>query len=565
MPPIRKLPDLLIAKIAAGEVIERPFSVVKELTENSIDAGAQNIQIEIEEGGRKSITLIDDGIGMTREEALLSLERHATSKLGSEEDLYRIRTLGFRGEALPSIAAISWMTLETTASGGGTGVRIEVEGGKVVKTGSSALPKGTRIEVRNLFFNTPARLKFMKSRETEFSHIAAWVESVALSRPDAGFTLRHNGKMELQTAAGVEGRMRVADVLGGGVAEFLRPVSFQRSQIALKGFVSDQRAGSSSAKSLFFFVNGRVVRDRTLQHAVLSAYENLLMKHRTPWVVLYLTVPPDFVDVNVHPTKSEVKFANGRLVHELVREGVRGALQLGPGVLPPASAELARPLPLTHRDPQDDRAPLPIRERGLGTPVISAGEGVRILGQVHGTYLVCETDDKLVLIDQHAAHERIGFEKLKGQLEAGGIESQQLLIPQNFDLRPSQGEVLKKYGDSLKTVGLEVEFFGGNTFILRSIPALLQGSDFVSLIEDLVESLQSFEKMTPLEERINEVLERMACHRQVRAGDRLSPEEIGVLLKEMGETRFSGQCPHGRPSILEIPFGEVEKWFRRRV
>jgi DNA mismatch repair protein MutL len=363
--------------------------------------------------------------------------------------------------------------------------------------------------------------------------------------------------------------------LGVEIAEFLHPVSGHRGQLRLSGFVTDHRASASggSAKSLFFFVNGRIVRDRTMQHAVLAAYENLMMKHRYPWAVLYLTVPPEFVDVNVHPTKSEVRFANGSLVHELVRETVRSALGTGQGVSSPAPAELAQPLPLTQRDFRDARAPLPpakrgplgIWERELVFPEIVKGEGVRILGQVHATYLLCETDDKLILIDQHAAHERIGFEKLHAQYENGGIEKQQLLIPQNFDLRPSQGEILKKYLDDLANVGLEVEFFGGNTFILRTIPTLLEGSDIVSLIEELIESLQAFGKLTPLEERIHEVLERMACHAQVRAGQRLTNEEIEALISEMGRTKFAGQCPHGRPSVLEVPFGEIEKWFKRRL
>lgn len=571
MGQIRRLPEPLIAKIAAGEVIERPFSVVKELVENSIDAGARNIQVEVEEGGRKRIAVIDDGCGMKEEEALLALERHATSKLASEEDLFKIRTLGFRGEALPSIAAVSFLKLETNASE--VGVRIEVEGGRIVKTGASPLPQGTRISVQNLFFNTPARLKFMKSKETEFSHIAGWVEAISLARPEIGFVLRHNGKTELKSEPRQEARLRIQDILGADLAEFLRPLSISRHRMELTGFVSDHQATGTSAKSLFFFVNGRFVKDRTLQHAVLSAYENLLMKHRYPWVVLYLAVPPDFVDVNVHPTKSEVRFANGSLVHELVREGVRSVLgertkDIASGACGTRSLEWdnggrreTSPLPATAATSnqwlRSDKSSAP--------PATSLVPFVRIIGQVHGTYLICETPDKLILIDQHAAHERIGFEKLKRQFEEGGIAKQQLLIPQNFDLRPSQGEILKKYLDELNRVGLEIEFFGGNTFILRTVPTLLEGTDVVGLIQELIESLDSFGKLTPLEEKIHEILERMACHRQVRAGDRLGIEEIEALLKEMRSTNFSGQCPHGRPSILEAPFDEIEKWFKRRL
>lgn len=564
MPKIRKLSESLVTKIAAGEVIERPFSVIKELVENAIDAGATQIEIEAEDGGRKRMTVIDDGCGMTEEEALLSLERHATSKLANEEDLCKIETLGFRGEALPSIAGVSHMTLETNASG--VGVRIDIEGGKIVKTSSSPLPRGTRITVQNLFFNTPARLKFLKSRETEFSHIAAWIEAIALSRPGIGLNLRHNGKVEIRSVPRKEMRERIGEILGMEIAEFLHPVEANRGRLRLTGFVSDHRAGSTSAKSLFFYVNGRIVRDRTLQHAVLTAYEGLLMKHRYPWAVLHLSVPPEFVDVNVHPTKNEVRFTNGRLAHELVREGVGAALRGRPEpVADVVGARSSRP----DWVPFEGGSTPPLQREGnhVGLPLQQTIEryDFRIIGQVHSTYLICETPEKLVLIDQHAAHERIGFEKLKGQYEGGGLERQHLLIPQNFDLRPSQGEILKKYLDDLSQLGLEVEFFGGNTFILRTIPTLLEGTDIVSLVEELIESLQSFEKLTPFDERVHEILEWMACHRQVRAGDRLTNEEIDALLKEMETTRFSGQCPHGRPSVLEVPFDEIEKWFKRRV
>ncbi|HEX5037102.1 MAG TPA: DNA mismatch repair endonuclease MutL [bacterium] len=563
---IRRLPEDLISKIAAGEVIERPFSVVKELVENSIDAGAANIEIDVEEGGRKRLVILDDGIGMTREEALLALERHATSKLPNEEALFKIRTLGFRGEAVPSIAAVSFMTLESRSREAEEGARIEIEGGKIVKTIASSIARGTRISIQNLFFNTPARLKFLKSKETEFSHIASWIESIALSRFDIGFTLRHNGKTELFARPQTEAKERIREILGADIAEYLHAVEGRRGQLSVKGFVTDHRASATSAKSLFFFVNGRIVRDRTLQHAVLSAYENLMMKHRYPWAVLYLDVPPEFVDVNVHPTKSEVRFANGSLVHELVRESVRGVLGAG-GKAEEVQSPMSNVQSLEEVQSQSSE----ISDRfGLGSLDFGPQTNpftncYRIIGQVHGTYLLCETDEKLLLIDQHAAHERIGFEKLHAQFENGGIEKQHLLIPQNFDLRPSQGEILKKYLDDLANVGLEVEFFGGNTFILRTIPTLLDGSDVVSLIEELIDSLEAVGKLTPLEEKIHEVLERMACHAQVRAGQRLTNEEIEALIGEMGRTKFAGQCPHGRPSVLEVPFNEIEKWFKRRL
>ncbi len=600
MSRIQKLSEDLISKIAAGEVIERPFSVVKELVENSIDAGASEIQVDVEEGGRKKIVILDNGIGMTAEEADLALQRHATSKIRSDDDLFNIRTLGFRGEAMPSIAAISFMGLETvSAQEGEIASKLEIEGGRVVKRSASPLTRGTRISIERLFFNTPARLKFLKSKETEFSHISNWLESMALCRPDIQFILKHQGKTELYAPAVDDLRWRIKDVLGEEIAEFSRKVDFRRGDMAVYGYVTDHRVTSTSSKSIFFFVNGRMVRDRTLQHAVMAAYENLLMHHRYPWVVLHLTVPPDFVDVNVHPTKSEVKFAQSNLVHELVRSALRDVLQgvseerkevlSGSGgsdsgsdflafapansIHPAKSVQLdgfgGLPLSTSKTGAESDFsgsfsfAPAPYAKKSL--PLSFVGNEIRVIGQVHQTYLLCETSDKLILIDQHAAHERIGFEKLKRQLEEGGIHKQQLLIPRTFDLRPSQGEILKKYAPDLAQVGLEIEHFGGNTFLLRSLPTLLERTDVIELIEDMVDSLQSVEKLTPFHQRIHEILERMACHAQVRAGDALTTPEIEALISEMRKTNFAGQCPHGRPSVLEVPFTDMEKWFKRRV
>lgn len=584
---IRRLPEQLIGKIAAGEVIERPASVVKELVENAIDAGSKNIRIEIEEGGRQLIRVIDDGSGMIREELELSVERHTTSKIVSEEDLFRIRTLGFRGEALSSIAAVSKLTLESRREGSGEeGCRLEIEGGRLLKISPAARETGTTVSVRNLFFNTPARLKFLKSRETEFSHIAQSVEAIALAKSEVGFLLTHRAgevsRRELQTPPRTSFRDRIVDLLGSEIGDSLIPISVSRNHLELTGFVSPHDVNSPSAKSLTFFVNGRVVRDRTLQHAVLSAYENLLMKHRYPWVFLNLHLSADRVDVNVHPTKSEVRFADSQLVHELVREGVRKGLSEG---LLQGPAELAYaqtgPRPL----PQPPSSPFPTEGRPTevfseGFEDLSEAEGRvsqkpgentfvgpsrKIIGQVHGTYLLVETPEKLILIDQHAAHERIGFEKLKSQFETGGVVQQHLLVPQTFELKPSEAEILKHYLDDLHQFGLDLEPFGRSSFVIRSVPVLLVGEDVVGLIIDLIDAFHEEGKLSPLEEKVHQILETIACHRQIRAGDRLSEPEIEALLREMEQTNFSYSCPHGRPAILQIPFDEIEKWFKRRL
>lgn len=576
---IKKLPEDLISKIAAGEVIERPASVVKELVENAIDAGARNIRIEVGEGGRQFIRIIDDGCGMNSEELLLALERHATSKIQNYQDLFNIQTLGFRGEALPSVAAVSWMSIETN-DGSNEGIRIQIEGGKTKHQGAFARDRGTTVEVRNLFFNTPARLKFLKGRETEFSHIANWLEAVALSSPEIGFILTHHlatGQVreEIRTPPRKNLRERIRDLLGPEIEASLRPISCSGRAMELTGFVSDHNVTSALAKSLFFFVNNRFVRDRTLQHAVMSGYENLMMKHRYPWVFLYLSVKPDVVDVNVHPTKSEVRFAQGSLVHDLVREGVRRVLR-GDKITEPARG--ASPISCETRPTPSIDFPLvqgfPAENHSVQrwvsdkfseiseTPLAGS---YKIIGQVHATYLLCETPDKLILIDQHAAHERIGFEKLKKEFEAGEVSKQILLLPETFELKPSDAEILRLYLDELKRFGLEVDSFGPNSFALRAIPTLLMGEDSVTLIQDLIEELKSYGKLTPLQERIHEVLETIACHRQIRAGDRLHQEEIEALLQEMTQTNFSYSCPHGRPVKVEISFEEIERWFRRRV
>ncbi len=437
---------------------------------------------------------------------------------------------------------------------------IEVEGGKVRKTESCARSRGTTVSVRNLFYNTPARLKFLKSRETEFSHIAGFVESLALSFPECSFTLSHAGRTEFRTNSR-DPRARIRDLFGEEIADSLKIVSAGRQGIEVMGYLSGHPVTSNSAKSLYLFVNGRVVRDRTIQHAVLAGYENLLMKHRYPWVFLYLSVPPQLVDVNVHPTKAEVRFANASVIHDLVREGVRRSL--GAGDSGPARARTEF-MSTGGRNPGQDPHEItppnpPLTLRG------GLSSDLKILGQVHSTYLLCETGDQLILIDQHAAHERIGFEKLKKQFESGGVARQALLLPESFDLKPSEAEILRLYLKDLEKFGLEIGPFGPSSFILRAVPALLAGENCVGLVTDLMNELQAYGKLTPLDEKVHEILETIACHAQVRAGDRLTNREIEALIVEMERTNFSTSCPHGRPSVLSVPFGEIEKWFKRKL
>ncbi|MBI4373947.1 MAG: hypothetical protein HY542_03620 [Deltaproteobacteria bacterium] len=364
--------------------------------------------------------------------------------------------------------------------------------------------------------------------------------------------------------------------MGKEIETSLKPLSCSGRAMELTGFVSDHNVTSGSAKSLFFYVNRRFVRDRTLQHAVMNGYENLMMKHRYPWVFLYLSVKPDVVDVNVHPTKSEVRFAQGSLVHDLVREGVRKALRESIGSGPARDvSEISENLSERHLETGRflEGKPWTEEKSSDGAARVSqeigetslAGPAWKIIGQVHSTYLLCETSDKLILIDQHAAHERIGFEQLKKEFELGEVSKQILLLPETFELKPSDAEILRLYLDELKKFGLEIGSFGPNEFALRAIPTLLIGENCITLIHDLLEELKSHGQLTPLHEKVHEVLETIACHRQIRAGDRLHQEEIEALLCEMSQTNFSYSCPHGRPVKVEVPFGEIERWFKRRL
>ena len=562
---IHILDDSLISKIAAGEVIERPSSIVKELVENAVDAQATHIHVDIQQGGRRSITLLDDGFGMTQDEVLLALKRHATSKISTLEDLYHIQTLGFRGEALPSIASVSMMTLMTRAREPSqvTGTRVDIEGGRVLKVGDCASAEGTKIVVENVFFNTPARLKFLKSPETEFSHIDTVVEQMALAHPEIGFQLTHNGKKTLSCPLRQDLRQRIHSLYGALIVDQCLSVTGENQGFKMSGLVGRPSLHHGSARNLFFFVNGRAVKDRTLHHAVLTAYETLLMRGRYPEVFLFLELPTDQVDVNVHPAKLEVRFAQSTHVHRFVVETLKRHLQNQGGIsvrmVGDPSAAWGDPRGGTPSVAPSFQQPLLGDERGR-TPMTP----LKIVGQIHETYLLCELPDKLIFVDQHAAHERIGFEALKRQYEAKKILSQRLLVPEIFELKPSLAEILRYYLEDLRRWGLDIDSYGDHAFAIKAVPLLLEDTRHVELVQDLVESMASYELLQPLEKRWNEVLETMACHRQVRAGDLLSPQEIWALLEEMKKTPRAMTCPHGRPVIVEVMFEEVERWFKRK-
>lgn len=588
--PIQELPEHVVHKIAAGEVVERPFSVVKELVENSIDAGATRIHVEIEKGGIESIVVSDDGCGIRPQDLPLALKRHATSKIQSAEDLFSIHTLGFRGEALASIAGVSHFRMESaTDQSVPVGYALEVRNARLSDLQEVSRIRGTRVTVRDLFSTVPARLKFLKRPETEWGHIYDLITALALNHIEIEWRLDHNGKKSLFCPSSPEFYSRILDLFGREARDALYPVERMTAEIKLRGLISHPNFSQKSNRQMFVFVNGRYVQDRLINHAIVSGYRGLLMTQQFPMVVLDLKMKPDLVDVNVHPTKREVRFANSNVVHHLISETIRRTLEAAPwkekgsvpyeevkGMVPEESRQKFSPVP--NPAVLDSRASVQgalsdfMSRQGLDiaatfNPQAKIGtlpfRGLRLIGQLDTTYLVCENEGSLVLIDQHAAHERIGFERLKNSYFSGNIPQQILLQPISFELKENEMSVLRDLAPALDKFGLSVEEFGEKSFILKSYPTLLEGCDGVRLIRDLVEKLEEEGRLQNLEDRIEHVLATMACHRQIRAGDRLHVEEMDSLLRQLEGTPRSYHCPHGRPVMVEIEAREIEKWFKR--
>lgn len=585
--PIRALTGDLIDKIAAGEVVERPASVVKELIENAIDAGSANVVVTVKDGGRKLIRVSDDGRGIPPEELRLAVARHATSKITSFDDLYRLATKGFRGEALASIASVSQLTL-TSRSNGNEAREIVVHGGEIADERAAAHGAGTTVEVKYLFYQTPARLKFLRSRETEISHVEDVVTKLALSHPRVGFKLFNDDSLIFEAPVFAEESRRLAAILGKDVAGYSYPFSGEAPGFTTWGFFGHPQAARSQRGHAYFFVNGRAVNDKTLWHAVMEAYRDLLMKGKYPVLVLNLQVDEGSLDVNVHPQKSEVRFHHPQQVHGFVHETLRRHLQAQPWLeqTPPTPspprpagsslkawgeayfAGLRSPSPDAFR--QNDNPPIPFAAR----PETSAQNELRFgktpyadmrpIGQLFGTYIACETPGKLILIDQHAAHERVGFEKLMLDFKERGIGREALLVPETFDLKPSDAEILKNYLEELETFGFEIDHFGGNTFAVKAMPTIFKNKQALgALIDDVIADVKATGELVSLKDRLHHVFATMACHGQIRAHHRLTLEEMASLLKELDEYQFTDFCPHGRPVCVEIAEEDIQKWFRR--
>lgn len=569
------LPESWASRIAAGEVVERPASVIKELVENALDAGAKEISVWVEGSGASLIRVSDDGEGIASEDLPLALERHSTSKLKDEADLFRISTLGFRGEALPSIGSVSKLEIVSRTRQEEVGSRLRVEGGKKGEPVSAGCPVGTMVEVRDLFFNTPARRKFLKSPATELSHICDVINRMALAYCDVHFRLHHAGRVLSDYVAAMQLQDRLQQVLGPE-SDSMAPFSWSTGQTKITGFLSSAPSSFSNTRYLLTYVNRRFVRDRILTHAVLQGYETLLMKGRYPAVVLFIDIPFEEVDVNVHPAKYEVRFRRQSEVHDAVVEAVRERLKItAKGPSPWAARDREQvflgvqepPLPYPAPSHRGEALSSPVDpvEPGTNRKEISKGffSSLDILGQLLGCYLVCASHRGMALIDQHAAHERIAFEKMRYQLERGEVESQNLLIPQILELPVGEAALFEQTLGVVEHLGFTVEGFGPNAFAIKAVPALLPAGDYRELIRGMVTEYAEVGQSAELQQGLEERLMTIACHGVIRANRRLDKEEIHALLIELDQIDFATQCPHGRPVLLEITQEQLERMFKR--
>jgi len=603
--PVRQLPEQIVNRIAAGEVVERPASVVKELVENAIDAGASRLDIFTDGGGRRRIGITDDGSGMTQGDLALAVERHATSKL-DDEDLLQIKTLGFRGEALPSIGAVARLAITTRHRHEPHAWSLAVEGGVKSEIGPAALSHGTRVEVSDLFYATPARLKFLKTDRTEAEAIREVVRRLAMARPDIAFTVAGEERAPVTWAAalpGAAGRLtRLGDILGSDFRSHAIEVRAERDGVLVEGFAASPALTRANALGQYLFVNGRPVRDKLILGAVRAAYADYLPRDRHPVVALFVTLDPREVDANVHPAKTEVRFRNAGLVRALIvhalkeglaREGRRTAANSGDTAIAafrPAFAPRSTnwdwrrspafpvgPVPafegsaaaaLAERDQAAFDVGGPTADARLHEQPPAADLIDRPLGaartQIHDTYIVSQTRDGLVIVDQHAAHERIVYERLKAALARDGVQRQILLIPDIVEMDEATVERLLAREAELASFGLAIESFGPGAVAVRETPSLLGKTNAVGLLRDLAEHMEEWDEALPLERRLLHVASTMACHGSVRAGRRLKPEEMNALLREMEDTPNSGQCNHGRPTYVELKLSDIEKLFGRR-
>jgi DNA mismatch repair protein MutL len=614
MPRIQQLPPSVVAKIAAGEVIERPASVAKELLENSVDAGSTRIDLEVHQGGIECIRVVDNGCGIAADDLPLAFASHATSKLASADDLFKIGTLGFRGEALASVGGVAQVTLQSRPHDQGSGAEISCNGGALSPVRAWNGSPGTRLEVKHLFFNTPVRRKFLRTIPTEMGHVCEMFTRLALAQPNLHLTLRHNGKHVYEVPAHAALLERLGLFFGSELRAQLYPIEAQHGPVHLRGYVADPACERGNGKMQYVFVNGRCIRDRSLAHAMQEAYRGLLMTGRYAVAFLFLDLSPDQVDVNVHPTKAEVRFRDAQALYHLVLTTIRQRLSAEnltarlrvtstlaapqtPTVPAESPAWFAAPpvtqstaLPLTTSAPPPPDGPrlangspaVPLQQPPLPSPADLASafqlgarpsppgnkppDAARFSPkaiQLYNAYLVLETPEGMLVIDQHALHERILFEQLKRRIRLGTLETQQLLLPEPVDLTAEQVARTLEHKTELAVLGLGVEDFGGGTLLLTSYPAILGNRSPQTILKAVVDHLASKERVPTREQLLNDLLSLMACHSAVRAGDALTPEEIAALIAQRDLADDTHHCPHGRPTSLLFSRQDLDRQFRR--
>ncbi len=596
---IKILPDHVINKIAAGEVVERPASVVKELIENSIDAGASEIFIDIEQAGRRLIRIADNGCGMSREDARTAFLRHATSKIESDEDLEAIRTMGFRGEALSSIASVSQVRLLTASRGTLSGVLVEIEAGMVKSLSDAPAPQGTSVEVANLFYNTPARLKFLKSPGTEFSHILTAVSRQAMAHPSLRFRLTHNKKPALDLPPSLSMKERVFQLYGAEIADNVIPFSGGRDGVHVHGLIGQPAYSRADRTYQDFYVNSRAVKNASLTHALYGAYGDMLMRERHPVGMIFLDIDPALVDVNVHPAKAEVRFRNQSQIHDLVRDAIREGLRAhGVPVIetaeaggprgervrealadyltgqPASNAVDRKPSPMFGRRKSDGASAVPRFSSGAlfpreipadraPQPLLIPERAFVPLAQVRDSFIIAQSPDGMAIIDQHAAHERILFEKLQDQFGEARMPVQGLLVPDQVELGPAQSSLLSGYLPELHRLGFIAEDFGNGTFMIKAVPSLLVGADYKKLLLDILDEVNVLGSSGKMGELRDEILSVMACHPAIKVNRHLDQREMEVLLGNLFQCRMPHTCPHGRPTVIRFSMDEIRKMFKR--
>lgn len=607
---IRYLPENLINQIAAGEVVERPSAAVKELLENALDAGSTDIIVDVENGGKTKIVISDNGHGMSDQDLNAALDRHATSKL-PDEDLLNISHLGFRGEALASIAAVSKTTIQTCDQNSGDSWSISCHAGEKQDISPSSHPKGTRIEIRDLFYATPARLKFLKTERSEYGAIKDIVTRLSMAYPSVAFTLLHNGTKKLHYPAVLDVQSRLSSILGKEFGENSMQISLERDGIKLTGFASLPTYHRGTTQHQYLFVNGRSVKDRLMHGCVRAAYSDVLHRDRHPVLALFLDVPSTEVDVNVHPAKAEVRFRDAKTIRSMIINALKHAIYEGSfessgtvatqalsAMRTPAEAANANTLALPLQRSQHKSVPYSyaqstnsqhhnLAEQTGGIYAAKHVHGAQPSGrvehmpeldeetqafplgaaraQLHENYIVAQTNDGMVIVDQHAAHERLVYERFKAQLAQTGIEKQGLLSPDIIELEECEIQKLLDHTQTFKKLGLEIESFGPNAVAVHSVPALIGDRiNTKKLIYNLLDELTEYDQTTLLEEQINHILSTMACHGSIRSGRRMNSDEMNALLRQMEETPLSGQCNHGRPTYIELSLKEIERLFGRR-